>query len=237
MNTPTKLSEDDISLSGEYALGLLQGEALSDFTRRLDREPSLKAEVAFWESQFAQFSSRLAVEKPATQGWARIEQRLLGKQSQQASKGWLGWLTGAWATVATGAALALAANLFMVAQPDSETRYMAVLKSPDNTTEWLVEASQGGQVKLYQIGDLPALDALNQPDKAFQFWTKPPGAKGPTSLGLVQLGKPLELPASALPALVDKQLFEVTLEPAAGSPYNHPTGPILFVGRAVALAQ
>lgn len=237
MNTPTELSEDDIGLSGEYVLGLLQGDALANFTKRLEQEPTLRAEVAFWENQFAQFSVQLKSERPSAKGWAKIEQRLLGKASQPSSKSWLGWLTGAWATVATGAAVALAVNLFMVAQPNNEARYMAVMKSPDNTSEWLVEATQGGKLKLYQIGDLPSLDALNEPDKAFQFWTKPPGAKGPTSLGLVQLGKPLELPADALPALVDKQLFEVTLEPASGSPYDHPTGPIVFVGRAVALAQ
>ena len=29
------------------------------------------------------------------------------------------------------------------------------------------------------------------------------------------------------------QLFELTLEPAAGSPLDRPTGPILYIGRAV----
>jgi anti-sigma-K factor RskA len=38
-----------------------------------------------------------------------------------------------------------------------------------------------------------------------------------------------------LPAVEAQQLFEITLEPATGSPLNRPTGPILFVGRTVAL--
>ncbi|TNF12092.1 MAG: anti-sigma factor, partial [Pseudomonadales bacterium] len=29
------------------------------------------------------------------------------------------------------------------------------------------------------------------------------------------------------------QLFELTLEPAGGSPYNRPSGPVQYIGRAV----
>jgi anti-sigma-K factor RskA len=28
-------------------------------------------------------------------------------------------------------------------------------------------------------------------------------------------------------------LFELTLEPEGGSPYNRPSGPVLYIGRAV----
>jgi len=38
-----------------------------------------------------------------------------------------------------------------------------------------------------------------------------------------------------LPGLADRTLFELTLEPEGGSPYNKPSGPILFVGKAVRL--
>jgi anti-sigma-K factor RskA len=34
-------------------------------------------------------------------------------------------------------------------------------------------------------------------------------------------------------ALEANQLFELTLEPANGSPLDRPTGPIQFIGRAV----
>jgi anti-sigma-K factor RskA len=38
-----------------------------------------------------------------------------------------------------------------------------------------------------------------------------------------------------LPPLVPNQLFEITLEPYNGSPTGRPTGPILYIGRAVKL--
>ena len=37
--------------------------------------------------------------------------------------------------------------------------------------------------------------------RALQFWTKPEGAAGPTSLGLVRAGQTVELPVSRLPAV------------------------------------
>ena len=63
----------------------------------------------------------------------------------------------------------------------------------------------------------------------------PEGAAGPTSLGLVPSDRPSEVQLSRLPGVTLNQLFEVTLEPQAGSPLNRPTGPILAAGKAVRL--
>ncbi|MDQ6620387.1 MAG: hypothetical protein M3Z31_11965 [Pseudomonadota bacterium] len=43
------------------------------------------------------------------------------------------------------------------------------------------------------------------------------------------------LPLSRLPGVGSQQLFEITLEPEGGSTTGRPTGPILYVGRTVAL--
>ncbi|WP_348754168.1 anti-sigma factor, partial [uncultured Aquincola sp.] len=64
---------------------------------------------------------------------------------------------------------------------------------------------------------------------------KPEGAAGPTSLGLVAAGQTVEIPATRLPGVGARQLFEITLEPEGGSTIGRPTGPILFVGRSVRL--
>ena len=76
------------------------------------------------------------------------------------------------------------------------------------------------------------------PGRTLQFWTKAPGAAGPSSLGLVRTtdaGGAIELPLERLPDLRPEQLFEITLEPEGGSPIDRPTGPILYIGRAVQL--
>jgi anti-sigma-K factor RskA len=72
------------------------------------------------------------------------------------------------------------------------------------------------------------------PDRrALQLWTKADGWAGPVSLGLVKPGEAVEIKLGKLPKVVPNQLFEITLEPAAGSPIGRPTGPILYIGRAV----
>lgn len=111
-------------------------------------------------------------------------------------------------------------------------RYLAVLQSPDQrSTGWVVELQAGRTLRLVPVGDVGSVPA----GRAWQFWTKPEGAAGPTSLGLVRAGQTLELPVQRLPAVGARQLFEITLEPEAGSPTGRPTGPILYVGRTVAL--
>jgi anti-sigma-K factor RskA len=111
-------------------------------------------------------------------------------------------------------------------------RYLAVLQSPDNAaTGWVVETVGSDAIRLVQVGEGAVIPA----GKTMQFWTKPEGAKGPTSLGLVKPGQVVTVPIRQLPGLADRTLFELTLEPAGGSPYNKPSGPILFVGKAVRL--
>ena len=69
--------------------------------------------------------------------------------------------------------------------------------------------------------------------RALQLWTKADDWSGPVSLGLVQPGETVEVELDKLPKIVPNQLFEITLEPKSGSPIGKPTGPILFIGRAV----
>lgn len=51
-------------------------------------------------------------------------------------------------------------------------------------------------------------------------------------LGVLPPGGAIRLPPERLEAIGDGQLFEITLEPEAGSPSGRPTGRILFIGRA-----
>jgi anti-sigma-K factor RskA len=111
-------------------------------------------------------------------------------------------------------------------------RYLAVLQSPtEKSTGWLVEATAGEGVRLVPVGD----PVPPPPGKSLQLWTKPNGAKGPTSLGLVKPGQVAIVPLAQLPSLGEKQLFEVTLEPEGGSTIGKPPGPVLYVGTTVHL--
>lgn len=113
--------------------------------------------------------------------------------------------------------------------------YLVVLVAPANQSAgWIVQARSSGQLELQPVG--AGADAALPADKSLQFWTKADGWSKPVSLGLVTPGQTLRIPLDALPPLQDNQLFELTIEPAGGSPTQLPTGPIQFIGRAVKLA-
>ncbi|WP_204309402.1 anti-sigma factor domain-containing protein, partial [Enterobacter cloacae] len=70
--------------------------------------------------------------------------------------------------------------------------------------------------------------------RALQLWTLWDQARGPVSLGVLPPGGSVRLPPERLGTIGSGQLFEITLEPEAGSPTGRPTGRILFIGRASA---
>ena len=70
-----------------------------------------------------------------------------------------------------------------------------------------------------------------------QVWTKPDDSGPPVSLGLFETGTSPALTVDGLPTPQLCQLYEVTTEPAGGSPINLPTGPILGKGLAKVLVR
>lgn len=69
-------------------------------------------------------------------------------------------------------------------------------------------------------------------ERVMQVWTKPEDDGPPVSLGLLPTGRSSTLTVEGLPPPHAQQLYEITVEPAGGSPTNLPTGPILGKGLA-----
>ena len=110
---------------------------------------------------------------------------------------------------------------------------MVVLVAPqERTAGYVVQASMNRQLTL-----TPLQGTAVPGNKSLQFWTKGTTWKAPVSLGLVQPNQSLKLALDKLPQVESDQLFEITLEPQAGSPTGRPTGPILYIGRAVKVAM
>lgn len=231
-------TEARIIEAGEYVLGVMTGAERQEFERRLNQEPDLALEVSKWTDHFAAMSRKLEQVPVSPDVWANVNRSVSNAVSTSDSfASPFAWLWKGWAVAASAAVVVLGVQLLGASQElNSGPRYVAVMKSPDKSTEWLVEARQNDTIRVYQIGGLPIEGNPAKMGKSLQLWTKAPTDSGPTSLGLMELGKPLELPADTLPKLVEQQLFEVTLEPAGGSPLvNKPTGEVMFIGNAVAL--
>lgn len=218
-------------LAGEYVLGTLSPAQRDQLARQRQSDPLLDAAVTEWEEALLPLTDLVEPLAPAPRLWVRIERSLNLVQAQ------LPWWLRLWGNVAWWRGLSLGAVTATVAMavvlitqsPAPEARFMVVLVAPqDKAPGWVVQVSDDRRVNLIPLGSFEV-----PPDKALQFWTKADGWQGPVSLGLIQPGKKTQIDLTRLPQLQSNQLFELTLEPATGSPTNKPTGPIQFIGRAV----
>lgn len=241
--------------AGEYVLGTLDAAAHADVQRRIQSDAALRAEVYAWQDRLIGLTRWAAPIEPHAGTWRDIETRLARPSVAPSATRPAEAPTGSASPTANTAAndalwkrlrrwqavggLAMAASLLLAAllvlrlplESPQATRYLALLQAPDDkSTGWVVEVT-ADKVRLVPVGPTSEVPT----GRALQFWTKPEGAAGPTSLGLVRPGVVTELPIARLPAVAPQTLFELTLEPEAGSPLNRPTGPILYVGRSVRL--
>ena len=218
--------------AAEYVLGLLEGEAKMEAERRLASDASFAREVERWRARFANSTTRRAAARPARPCGTASKQRLPARR--RAWRSLSAW-SRLWSDIAVlrtatiGASLAvlmLAVGLGVaIRQARLQPVMVAVLVDGDRTGA-VVHAFADGRVVL-----LP-LTSINVPSgRTLQVWTLPSRERGPVSVGLMDRARTLELESEGLADGLDSnQLFEITLEPAGGSPTGRPTGPILFKG-------
>lgn len=241
--------EDRDVLAGEYVLGLLDADARAEVERAVVADTDLARRVAFWEEKLLPASVALGRAEVDPAQWARIERALATRRqalrrttAMPPSRTRRAMVSAAWRSttlwrattgLATAAALLLAILPGRSSAPaESPTRYFAILQSRDATGQesgpgWLIQIAQNGTVQ-----SLPLADVRPGSGRSLQLWTLWDQAHGPVSLGVLPPGGAIRLPPERLESIGDGQLFEITLEPEAGSPIGRPTGRILFIGRA-----
>lgn len=238
--------EDDL-LAAEYALGLLEGEALLGARGRVARDPAFAAAVAAWERRLAPLAAGFAEVEPPAGLWSRIEEALQRESDAGSAAGaagnvvpfrertrlWRGWAAG---MTALAAALALVLAL-QVAQPDPPP---SVPAPPAERQPALVAslASEDGSAAVAvafdpQRGSVTVAPARLSPAAGHdhELWLIPAGGT-PVSLGLVAADGPrrLPVPREHLAAFGPDASVAISVEPAGGSPTGQPTGPVIASG-------
>ncbi len=218
---------DPHELAGEYVLGTLSAARRREVEQALVHDETLRAAVRYWEERLLPLASLAEPVTPSAALWTRIE-RSTAPPARVTTPWWN--RLNLWRALAAGGLAAAAIMAVVVGvRVDAPPSYMVVLAQPQSMAPgWIVKVSDRRTLRLEQL----ARTAV-PPQKALQLWTKADGWKGPVSLGLVTPGRPFEVKLDKLPPLQPNQLFEITLEPEQGSPIGRPTGPILFIGRAV----
>lgn len=227
------------AIAAEYVLGLLSNEEAGEVELLMRENSALNSAVHLWQDRLLPMASVPRPITPSPELWRRIARDLARSAAPEKTRA-PKQRAGIWdslnfwrfaAAAGFAAALLLAFTAVLRPAPELIPAYTAVLQSPeDKTAGWLVEGTRKGSVIL-----TPLVQTSVAADKSLQFWTKPEGAAGPTSLGLVKPNERVEIPAGKLPGLAPQQLFEITLEPEQGSPYDKPSGPILYLGNAIKL--
>jgi len=234
MSAPQKTQD----LAAEYVLGTLSAVRRREVEQRLAHDADLRAAVQGWEARLLPLAALAEPVEPSSQLWQRIENSVdhaMAPRRRPVPAAKAGWWNSLdlWRGLAGAgfAAAAIMASVLVTRQDmqPASPQYMVVLVAPqDKAPGWVIQASNPQRLSLIPLGQ-----ATVPQDRSLQFWTKGENWSGPVSLGLVKPGQTLQIPLDKLPPLQPNQLFELTLEPAAGSPINRPTGPIQFIGRAV----
>lgn len=226
------------ALAGEYVLGLLDEAEFAAAERRLDTDRDFAASVERWRLHFFALDATVTPLVPSPSLWSQIEASLTmamapamaAPASASATSRFADWWNSlfVWRGAAFAGALATVLLAFgLVGALDRAKRQplmVAVLLTDSNVAAAVVNTFADGRVEMLPLQsiDVPA-------GKALEIWTLWDRAVGPRSVGLIDRARSTPLRLDNLPLGRD-QLFEITLEPASGSPTGRPTGPIIAKG-------
>ena len=233
------MSDDDRARAAEYVAGLLDSAAQAEAERRMARDHAFAREVELWRVRLSELDDSAELLPLDEEVWQRIHNATrtpAAAASDAMPSRWQGvWQSlTAWRT-ATAFASVLAAlfavTTLLVVQfaRDEAARkpvYVAILvDDASREAGAVVNAFADGRVEMIPLAEINV-----PPGRALEIWTLWDREVGPRSVGLIDRARTTILNLEKLPPTGENQLFEITLEPAGGSPIGRPTGPILYKG-------
>jgi len=225
---------DTNDMIAQYVLGLLEGEERAQFEARIADEPELARKVAALEENFYALDATAAPESVPDDLWSKIQSSLgpAASAPRAANTNRAPSSSGIprWAGMAAAIVLSLGIGYFggqSLGPAPRAPLVVAVLVGDDMEPGAIIEAFADDSIRIVPLEALVAPD-----DSILEVWTLPDPETGPVSLGTFREARDLVLGGPNLPAPKPDQLYEITLEPAGGSPTGRPTGPILLKGFA-----
>lgn len=227
--------EEKLERAGEYALGLIEGAERQEFEAEMARDPELAAMAAGFADKLQRLDDT-ATAAASPELWARVEQRI-GATEQlppvAANANVVRQGVPRWAAMAASVLVALGVGYFggqaLTPVAPAPTMVAVLINEGDQSPGAIIEAFGDDTVRIVPLVDFTVPDG-----SVLQVWTLPDAETGPVSLGTLGAAAEVLLRGPDLPLPANGQLYEITLEPAPGSPTGRPTGPILVKGFAKA---
>ena len=230
-------------LAAEYVIGLLDGDERRIAERLAENDREFQDAVARWQTRVAELDATAAPVLPGDELWSRIEIGLdrapaplriedptpavIPSPHAAVAALWRSlrfWRITGIAGVLASLLLALGMGL-LATRAAREPVLIAVLLTEQNRPAAVVNAFANGTAELIPLEAIPV-----PPGRALEIWTLWDRARGPVSIGLIDQARTVRLNVGNLPQTGPNQLFEISLEPATGSPTGRPTGPVLMKG-------
>ncbi len=231
-------------LAAEHVLGLLEGEEAARAEAMAASDRAFEAAVATWHERFAALDETAPATPASGALWDRIDGSL-GAAAEPASvmatpilipdprnafralwQNLAFWRAAGLASAAAAALLAIGLGL-MATRAGRTPVLVAVLLTEGGGARpaAVVNTFADGRAELVPLETIPV-----PAGRVLEIWTLWDRAVGPRSIGLLDQARSVRLNLENLPKAGPNQLFEITLEPAGGSPTGRPTGPILMKG-------
>jgi anti-sigma-K factor RskA len=224
--TISSLSDDDIALAGEAALGLLDPASAARASARIATDPAFAAEVDKWAERLTPMLGQMEEAAP-DHVWHALKTQLSPSMQQDNNRTPLRFWQGL-SAVSTAAALLL--GIMTLTRPGlqpAEPRAPLVAALGSTTGPAAITASYDPG-----SGNLTLTPVNMETGKLYpELWVIPAGGTA-HSLGIVISDRPSQVTLSAnLRTFLDKgATLAITPEPAGGAPNGKATGPIIASG-------
>lgn len=244
-------------LAADYVLGVLGEAEAADVERRLEalsseddralaravadmREwllaldltaPEAELSAGAWQEIESRLGSRppAALSRPAPSPARAPTPRRRGREPRarraEAPRPVNRWRPAAIA--ATLVAIVLAASLVWQSIMPPAPEVLVVLLDSDSRPVAMLEATNDDALVV-----TPLTEVALQASQVMELWTKPDPDGPPISVGLLEDVARRVLRNAELTRPAAGQLYEITIEPAGGSPTGLPTGPVVGIGNA-----
>lgn len=230
----TVFRDDLAGFADDYVMGLMSPAEADLFEALMQADPALAAQVARLRDQLLPLDLS-AQALPLSPDFAARLRAIIATTPQEAPdrarpanlpQAPRRWLAGLAASLVLGVALGLGGASL---RPAPAPQVVAVLLDDQGQPRAVIEDFGNDTAEIRFVADVDVPDGFS-----IQAWTLPSVEMGPRSLGVLDGPRAARLAGPDLPRPADAQLYEITLEPAGGSPTGRPTGPIIAKGLAAA---